>query len=561
MGQILSNPDIRKESEKMNDKFTAYGVCSMQGWRMSMEDQHITQLSLKPSAQDALQNFNDQLAFYAVFDGHGGSSIAEFSGNNVNLILSRELNSLYKKQNNDKKNDSKGDSSVNNNNNDNNHMNNSNTNNDRDQYAQAMIDCFLHTDEEILKDKILKMDHSGCTATSVLISKQYGKIVCANSGDSRTVLSSGKYAKNLSFDHKPTNAGEKARIFNAGGFVEMSRVNGNLALSRAIGDFEFKQNNDLPPHEQIVTVVPDILEHKIDYTNDEFVILACDGIWDCLTSQECVDLIHYGIHKENILDLGELSSKIIDVCCSPDAGGQGIGCDNMSMMIVALLKNEESVDEWFTRMKSKSYDLDKEINFETYRKKIFNYFQFNNENIFAVTNPATYSNSNNAGGMNRMGGLSNGGLGSLIRPRMNYGDEEDDDEEEDDEEEEDPDYEEDMGAHHAVTLKTVDKKHAKKGTNNSADDQVEVAIDEEPMDEDDENNSNGNSDSKQIVLNLDDFLKNNGSLTRDENGMTYIQGHILSEVLESLVHKRQGTDKAVESDEQVKNDSEDDKEK
>ncbi|KAL6940369.1 hypothetical protein ACO0QE_004268 [Hanseniaspora vineae] len=159
-----------------------------------------------------------------------------------------------------------------------------------------------------------------------------------------------------------------------------------------------------------------------------------------------------------------------------------------------------------------------------------------------------------------MGGLSgSGGLGGLIRPRMSYGDEEDD-EELDEDEDEDPDYEEDVDAPHAVTLQNADTKtQGKKSKNNNGDDQVKVAIDEAPMDEED--SSSGNGQSKQIVLNLDDFLKNNGSLTRDENGMTYIQGHILSEVLESLVHKRQGTDKNVQSDEQVKDESENDKEK
>jgi len=47
--------------------------------------------------------------------------------------------------------------------------------------------------------------------------------------------------------------GESRRIVAAGGFVESGRVNGSLALSRALGDFEFKQNSFLPPEDQIVT--------------------------------------------------------------------------------------------------------------------------------------------------------------------------------------------------------------------------------------------------------------------------------------------------------------------
>ena len=59
--------------------------------------------------------------------------------------------------------------------------------------------------------------------------------------------------KPLSHDHKPDNRQEHARIVAAGGSRRCKRVNGNLALSRAIGDFEFKQNATLPPTEQIVT--------------------------------------------------------------------------------------------------------------------------------------------------------------------------------------------------------------------------------------------------------------------------------------------------------------------
>lgn len=72
-------------------------------------------------------------------------------------------------------------------------------------------------------------------------------------------------------------SGEKARITAAGGFVDFGRVNGNLALSRAIGDFEFKKSAELPPEQQIVTVYPDVTVHDIG-DNDEFLVIACDGM-------------------------------------------------------------------------------------------------------------------------------------------------------------------------------------------------------------------------------------------------------------------------------------------
>lgn len=86
-----------------------------------------------------------------------------------------------------------------------------------------------------------------------------------------------------------TPTGEKARITAAGGFVDFGRVNGNLALSRAIGDFEFKKSAELAPEQQIVTAYPDVVVHELA-DDDEFLVIACDGklkgclviVTDCL---------------------------------------------------------------------------------------------------------------------------------------------------------------------------------------------------------------------------------------------------------------------------------------
>ena len=71
------------------------------------------------------------------------------------------------------------------------------------------------------------------------------EIICANAGDSRTVLGKNGRAVEMSEDHKPENRGEMERIQRSGGFVEEGRVNGMLALSRALGDFEYKGNSAL----------------------------------------------------------------------------------------------------------------------------------------------------------------------------------------------------------------------------------------------------------------------------------------------------------------------------
>jgi serine/threonine protein phosphatase PrpC len=81
--------------------------------------------------------------------------------------------------------------------------------------------------------------NAGCTACVCLITPD--TIFCANSGDSRAILVSkaGKVTE-LSHDHKPDNEGELKRIKAAGGFVDDGRVSGIIAVSRAIGDWEYK---------------------------------------------------------------------------------------------------------------------------------------------------------------------------------------------------------------------------------------------------------------------------------------------------------------------------------
>lgn len=92
---------------------------------------------------------------------------------------------------------------------------------------------------------------AGSTAITALI--RDNKLYCANAGDSRAIGCKNGTLVQLSHDHKPNNPEEMDRIYNAGGWVEFNRVNGNLALSRALGDFLFKRNQTISPEQQIVT--------------------------------------------------------------------------------------------------------------------------------------------------------------------------------------------------------------------------------------------------------------------------------------------------------------------
>ena len=83
---------------------------------------------------------------------------------------------------------------------------------------------------------------------------------------------------------------EKRRIERGGGFVEEGRVNGIIAISRAVGDWEYK-NAGLKPEENMVTAFPEIVIETLRPDHD-FMIIACDGIWDCMTSQEAVNFVY-----------------------------------------------------------------------------------------------------------------------------------------------------------------------------------------------------------------------------------------------------------------------------
>ena len=97
------------------------------------------------------------------------------------------------------------------------------------------------------------------------------------------MLARGAKAYDMSEDHKPDNEGEKNRIEAAGGFVEDGRVRGTLSLSRALGDMEYKLNRKIGVEKQMITCVPECKTTSFQ-KEDDFLIIACDGIWDCKTS-------------------------------------------------------------------------------------------------------------------------------------------------------------------------------------------------------------------------------------------------------------------------------------
>lgn len=160
-----------------------------------------------------------------------------------------------------------------------------------------------------------------------------------NSGDSRAVLAVRKGDKlqaiEMSIDHKPDNPSEKARIEKAGGFVEDNRVKGILNLSRSLGDLEYKSDTSLSPEAQMITAVPEIKKEKIS-SDTAFLIIACDGIWDCLSSQEAVDFVGELIKKKK--EVSEVVEEMFDKIIATDvASSGGVGCDNMTCVVIQFI--------------------------------------------------------------------------------------------------------------------------------------------------------------------------------------------------------------------------------
>jgi len=117
------------------------------------------------------------------------------------------------------------------------------------------------------------------------------EIIVGNAGDSRCVLAKKGTAIDLSIDHKPELEEERERITAAGGYVEDNRVNGVLNLSRSLGDFEYKMNDKLKVEKQMVTCIPEVKIEKITPDVD-FMVIACDGIWEVWDSQKVVEFIY-----------------------------------------------------------------------------------------------------------------------------------------------------------------------------------------------------------------------------------------------------------------------------
>lgn len=228
--------------------------------------------------------------FTAVFDGHGGNAVSTILRDRLHSKVRHFKRIEYEKESNDLPSSKKGPLSV-------------------GSWTTAIRNAFREMDKEILMDE--NMCFQGSTAVAVFLHDgENGErtIISANIGDSRAILSRRQHAIDLTRDHKPNEKEEKARITEMGEEVlwdhysKVYRVRG-LSLSRAMGD---KSAKPAVSGEVEIKSFP-MLSGK----DDEFVVLASDGLWDVMNSQDVVDFVHKTLKApfRGKLPLSELSDS------------------------------------------------------------------------------------------------------------------------------------------------------------------------------------------------------------------------------------------------------------
>lgn len=228
-------------------------------------------------------------AIYAVIDGHGGSLVAENLFVDFPRLLIRHP--LYKT--------------------------------DLEEAIRSTCDTI---DRRYVQQTLLKTsDKSGAVATFMVVRDE--ELICANVGDCRSVLSRGGRAENLTKDHTLDNKEELERVKRSNVQISKNRIYGDLAVARSFGDARHKPRSCqlLAPDEDLeaaklvdaIIATPEITRKEL-LQQDEFVIMASDGLWDVFSSQAAVDYVR-GLFTEfrskeltvTLADVSTVAAKLV----------------------------------------------------------------------------------------------------------------------------------------------------------------------------------------------------------------------------------------------------------
>lgn len=315
--QLHAKKEKRTKSGSGGPNELSFVVSEMQGWRDQMEDASICLLKMDEPLSDT--------SIFGVFDGHGGPMVSKICEQSFPLEICRQA-----KLNQDlptalEKSYTEIDAFL---------QTTGSLKNIRNGNVSHLSFSRIDEPEGVVRENLF--DFIGSTAVIAVIRGK--QIFVSNAGDSRAVLSRGGIAVELSRDHKPESPRERSRIENAGGKVSIvgpcHRVDFGLNLSRALGDFLYKRNSELPPSRQKISAVPEIVVEKIQ-EDDEFLLLGCDGIFELLTSQQVVNFVSFRL--KGGMEPRIIVESLLDECCSIDPQKTlGRGTDNETCILVLL---------------------------------------------------------------------------------------------------------------------------------------------------------------------------------------------------------------------------------
>jgi len=256
-------------------------------------------LGRRTTMEDAWTSSNKKNhAYYAVFDGHGGQVTSNYCKDHFFKLL--EETNFYKT-------------------------------NSKEEREKELAKCYERLDKEIIKNAREINDTSGSTAVTINIIGR--DLIVGNLGDAEAVIGrkiKDKDSKEKKYEpvlltkrHKPTDESEVNRIKQAGGHIIFGRVMGQLAVSRAFGDQEFKEDKE-EGQKDFVSAVPSISTYSLS-EDDSFIIIACDGLWDKLTYEQAVN-----IASEKKGSPEEIAKRLVEA--SFNAGSM----DNITCIFVVL---------------------------------------------------------------------------------------------------------------------------------------------------------------------------------------------------------------------------------
>ncbi|CAH8460434.1 unnamed protein product [Schistosoma turkestanicum] len=279
--EVLGGDPSWNESESFV-KLTPYlcSVVARKGERPEMQDSHIVVENLVELMYRGVSNEIARVCYFAIFDGHGGAKAANFACKRLHQhIASRFPRGGMQQVEKDIK--------------------------------RVLYDSYKKTDEEFLREACQQRPHwrDGSTAATILLVNN--TLYIANLGDSKVVLArsieSPSESNNLNVngdkiltdsklsaicltkDHNPMDYEERQRIQATGASVQNGRVNSILEVSRSFGDYQFKK--------QGVTCIPDVKKCQLT-DNDQFLLIACDGLWKSFPPNEAVHLTHQLLMRE-----------------------------------------------------------------------------------------------------------------------------------------------------------------------------------------------------------------------------------------------------------------------